>query len=136
MKLKITVHGVAYEVEVEVLDDGSNHSLPHVNPLPEVHPGTVKPAAPAAAPATMPMSTPPAVTQKTNGSSVTSPISGVVIEVKCKKGDSVKQGQILMTLEAMKMETSIASPAAGNIKGITVTAGENIREGQLLIEFE
>lgn len=134
MKLKITVHGVAYEVEVEILDDGSTHSLPHANPLPEVHPSTVKPAAPVQAPPTMP--TPPAVTQATNGSSVTSPISGVVLEVKCSKGDAVKQGQILMTLEAMKMETSIASPAAGKIKGITVEAGENIREGQLLIEFE
>lgn len=134
MKLKITVHGVAYEVEVEVLDDGSNHSLPHVNPLPEVHPSAVKPAAPVAAPTTM---TPaPPVTQATNGSSVTSPISGVVIEVKCSKGDAVRQGQILMTLEAMKMETSIASPAAGKIKSITVEPGENIREGQLLIEFE
>ena len=134
MKLKITVHGVAYEVEVEVLDPGEGFTP--LSPLPQVN-GARPPAAPAApiAPAAAPAAAPP-LAAAGDGRSVASPIAGTVVEVKCRAGDSVKQGDELLVIEAMKMNTSIAAPAAGAVKRVPVAAGDAVREGQVLVEFE
>jgi biotin carboxyl carrier protein len=59
-----------------------------------------------------------------------------VIELKCNPGDSVSEGQVLLVIEAMKMNTSIAAPTAGKIKSIPVAVGDTVREGQALAEFE
>ncbi len=132
MKLKITVHGVAYEVDVEVLDArrdefgptgalpgrGSHGTVPHA---PAAAPAAAGPAAPAAPHAA--------------GSGVVSPIAGTIIEVKCKAGDEVAQGQELLVVEAMKMNTSIAAPGAGTVKRVLVAAGDSVRENQQLVEF-
>ena len=133
MKLKITVHGVAYEVDVEVLDAkrdefGPTGALPHVN-------GARPPAtAPAAAAAPAPRAAAPA--PASGGSGVQAPIAGTVIEIKCKAGDAVIQGQELLVIEAMKMNTSIASPSAGTVKAVLVAAGDSVRESQQLVDFE
>jgi len=131
MKLKITVHGVAYEVEVEVLDPGEGFTP--LSPLPQVN-GARPPAAPIA-PAAAPAAAPP-LAAAGDGRSVASPIAGTVVEVKCRAGDSVKQGDELLVIEAMKMNTSIAAPAAGAVKRVPVAAGDAVREGQVLVEFE
>ncbi len=135
MKLKITVHGVAYEVEVEVLDPGEG--FPAAAPLPQVqsHPGGGRSAAPAP---DLPQKTgsAPAPTSGGEQGSVASPISGTVVEIKTKAGDTVEKGQILLIIEAMKMNTSIAAPVSGKIKAIPVAAGDSVREGQILVEFE
>lgn len=132
MKLKITVHGVAYEVDVEVLDAkrdefGPTGALP---PMTTSHAGAAPAAmpAPAAAPA-------PGAAPAGPGSGMQSPIAGTVIEIKCKPGDAVAQGQELLVIEAMKMNTSIASPAAGKVKAVLVAAGDSVREGQQLVDF-
>lgn len=142
MKLKITVHGVAYEVEVEVLDPGEGFQA--LSPLPSVQTAQPKartapssnapapprsPAAPASAPA-------PAAAGGTDSSAVASPIAGTVVEVKAKAGDSVNQGDVLLVIEAMKMNTSIAAPGAGRIRSVEVAAGDAVREGQTLVTFE
>lgn len=127
MKLKITVHGVAYEVEVEVLDPGEGFAP--ASPLPQVNGARPTSAAPAARAAA-----PPAAAAG-DGRSVASPIAGTVIEVKCKAGDGVRQGDELLVIEAMKMNTAIAAPAAGTIKRVSVAAGDAVREGQVLVEF-
>ena len=67
---------------------------------------------------------------------VASPIAGNVLEVKCKPGDRVNQGQDLLVIEAMKMETAIAAPTAGTVKAVLVAAGDGVRENQMLVEFE
>jgi len=67
---------------------------------------------------------------------VTSPLAGTVLEVKCKPGDQVAQGQALLVIEAMKMETTIAAPVAGKVKAVSVAAGDAVRESQTLVEFE
>lgn len=67
---------------------------------------------------------------------VASPIAGTVLEIKCKSGESVSQGQDLLIIEAMKMETAIAAPSAGTIKQVLVAAGDAVRENQTLVEFE
>lgn len=133
MKLKITVHGVAYEVDVEVLDDGGDMyptALPH---MPQATEAAPSPSSPSALP--KPPSRAPKASADASGS-VTSPIAGIVLEVKCSAGDVVKEGDIVMILEAMKMKTSIAAPADGKVKAVPVNKGDNIREGQTLIEYE
>ena len=133
MKLKITVHGVAYEVDVEVLD--AEKDFLQARPLP-AYAAAAPMAAPAAAPMaapSMPISPPPAVT---GDGDVISTIAGIVLEVKCKVGDEVKNGQELLVIEAMKMETAISAPRDGKIKAIPVAAGDSVRENELLVDFE
>ncbi len=131
MKLKITVHGVAYEVDVEVLDAGDGFPMPAARPRPQS-------SRPSAGPAAVPPPPPSGAAPATGGDSgsVASPIAGTVIEIKCKPGDAVKQGDILVVIEAMKMKTSIAAPTAGTVRKIPIAAGDTVRESQILVEFE
>jgi biotin carboxyl carrier protein len=134
MKLKITVHGVAYEVDVEVLD--AEGDFLQASPLPP----HAQPAAPPPAPAqAAPMAAPATPATPPPGSAdgaVLSPIAGTVLEVKCKAGDEVKNGQELMVIEAMKMETAISAHRDGKIKAVPVAAGDGVRENQILVDFE
>ena len=132
MKLKITVHGVAYEVDVEVLDakDEMQRSSSPLPPAPAAVHAAPAPGAAPVAPTPMPSTAP-------MGSSdgVASPIAGTVLEVKVKAGDVVEQGQTLLVIEAMKMETAIAAPGPGTVKAVPVAAGDAVRENQTLVEF-
>ncbi len=130
MKLKITVHGVAYEVDVEVLDAGEG--FPASAPVARPRSKSAQPSS-SAAPAARP--TAPAAASSNQGG-VASPIAGTIVEIKCKAGDSVAQGQVLLIIEAMKMKTSIAAPAAGKVKNIPIAVGDSVRENQMLVEFE
>jgi len=137
MKLKITVHGIAYEVDVEVLDPGEG--FPSAVSLPRTK---AKERTDSAAGST---STHPAsgitggrVPSSVNadGGLVASPIAGTIVEIKCKLGETVTKGQVLLIIEAMKMKTSIAAPTSGKVKSIPVAAGDSVRESQTLVEFE
>ena len=135
MKMKITVMGVEYEVEVEVLDDAG---YPVKNPaVPQISPMAVSPHPTSSAQVT-PASTASAINpagSRSSANGILAPVSGTIISVNCKAGDSVKRGDVLITLEAMKMETNVASDREATIKSVHVKAGDNIREGQSLIEF-
>lgn len=137
MKLKVTVQGVAYEVDVEVLDAGEGF-LPPPSPLPSVQMPARAPAAPGAPAALPPRPAGPAPAPAAGGAggAVNSPIAGTVVEVKCKPGDAVAEGQVLIVLEAMKMNTSIAAPAAGTVAKVPVAVGDAITEQQVLVELE
>ncbi len=137
MKLKITVHGVAYEVDVEVLDAkrdefGPTGALPSLGSHGTTHhaPPSPSKSAPAPAQAAGPAAPPPS-----SGSGVVSPIAGTIVSIKCKAGETVTQGQELLVMEAMKMNTSISAPGAGTIKQVLIAAGDSVRENQQLIEF-
>ena len=115
MKLKITVHGVAYEVDVEILDAGEGFAPASALPPVAANPGA------DAVERTRPVGPPPRPRRQQGGDSISvvrAPIAGTVIEVKCKAGDDVSEGDVLMIIEAMKMNTSIAAPRAGKIKGV------------------
>lgn len=135
MKLKITVHGVAYEVDVEVLDPGEGFAPASPLPvLPHGAPPNVAPPAPPHPPAFG--ASPAAPASGESAHSVTAPIAGTVIEMRCRPGDRLAPGQEVAVLEAMKMKTSITSPAAGVVKAVPVAAGDTVREGQVLVELE
>ena len=140
MKMKITLHGVAYEVEVELLDEvegrGTLSGMPPVPRFVQSHPmptnqsndGILPPPSRAGAAA--------AAAANAGGKTIISPVGGTIVEVKVKAGDTVKSGQELLILEAMKMQTSINSPVDGTIKSINVSAGDTVRESQVLVEFQ
>jgi len=56
--------------------------------------------------------------------------------LKCKSGDTVSKDQVLVVIEAMKMETSIAAPTSGTIQSVDVAVGDAVREGQILVQFK
>ncbi len=133
-KLLITVNGKRYEVDVEIVQDDDLAESPQ----------TFRPPARtvehAAAPAAVPP--PPAQISPPRGKTpagekqiLTSPISGVVLEIPVNEGDAVKENDILIVLEAMKMKTNISSPQNGQIKAINVRTGDKIEAGQPLLVF-
>jgi len=129
MKLKITLDGVTYEVDVEFVDEAGG---PVAAPVETKTAPASTPQLQAAA------SKPAAAAPSSNGNdmTVTSPLSGVVFKILVKVGDSITTGQDLIILEAMKMETNIVAAGPGTIKNIPVAEGDAVSQGQLLIEFE
>lgn len=136
MKLKITVHGVAYEVDVEVLDSGEG--FPPSSPLPSA-PGrptaarSGAPEAPLAASSAGQNSPPGAIGER---HSVASPVAGTVLEIRCRTGEAFEPNKILFVLEAMKMKTSIVAPQVGRVSQILVAAGDAVQEGQALLHYD
>ena len=65
-----------------------------------------------------------------------SPVSGIVVRVAAQVGSRLQMGDMLLVLEAMKMETNITAPVAGKIEAITVKAGDGVQAGQVVVEFE
>ncbi len=129
MKLTITVDDRVYEVDVEVSEPEPAHA---VAPLTG---GQVR--MPAAVPVTMPSrvasdSTPVA----DEGKVCRSPVNGVVSKVVAKPGQAMQVGDVLLVLEAMKMETNITAPVAAKIAKVNVALGDAVRAGQVLVEFE
>lgn len=117
----VEVNGTHYNVEME--------KKPKAAPVavkPVARPA-VKPAAAAAAPAK------PAAAAK---SGVKSPLPGVILDIKVKEGDTVKKGQTVIILEAMKMENSINADKDGKITSILVSKGESVLEGTDLVIIE
>jgi glutaconyl-CoA/methylmalonyl-CoA decarboxylase subunit gamma len=134
MKLRITVEGKTYEVDVEVLEEGPHGPLYGST---SVHGSTVLGPASSATPASPPPAAAP-VPSAGGGSEhvVKAPIVGTIVQIKVAPGDTVAVNQVLLVMEAMKMETNVASPIAGKIKTIRVSPGEAVKAGQVLVEFE
>lgn len=130
-KLRVTVNGVSYDVEVEVLEDRdeggpTGYSLPSTS-VPQAAPPAAKPAPVPAAP------TAPAAG---SANEVVSPIAGVTRKINVAVGDMVKQNQAVIVVEAMKMNTNINTRMAGKVKEIKVKVGDPVQKGQALIILE
>lgn len=134
MKLRITVEGVSYEVDVEVLDSGMITAPPLGAPVVSSAAGPAKPASRAkAAPPPPPGAAAPGPAGERN---CRSPIAGTITQVKVKPGDVVAVNQVVLVMEAMKMETNISSPVAGTVKEVKVKPGDGVKLGHVLVEFE
>ena len=122
--LTVTVNGVAYDVTVEETAGGAV-AAPAAAPAPA--PAAAAPAAPAPAPA--PAAAPAG---STGAVAVNAPMPGNILDVRVKPGDSVKAGDTLLILEAMKMENEISAPQDGTIASIDVRKGDVVDSGALL----
>ena len=120
MKLKVTVNQTEYEIDVEVQEE-ARQSL---GPIVIGGSGGAAPAAPAAS-----------ATHSASANAVVAPLAGSVARILVAEGDEVESGQVLLVLEAMKMETEITAPAAGTVSAILVKQGEPVQGGQGLIEL-
>lgn len=145
-KYQYKVQGVDYEVEIE--DVEGNIAKVNVNGIPfEVemqrpinaakHPSIVKPkvAAPVAPAAT---AAPAAPQQKqpaaaASGNSVKAPLPGTITAVQVKVGDTVNVGDVVVILEAMKMQNNIEAEYAGTITAVNVVPGDSVMEGSVLL---
>ena len=104
-KYRVNVNGTAYEVEIEEMNG---------------------------APAAAPVAAAPAPAASGAGESITSPMPGNILAVNVAAGDTVKKGQVLMILEAMKMENEIMAPCDGTVTSVSVTKGAAVESGALL----
>ena len=119
----ITVNGNVYNVTVE---EGQAASAPVAAPAAPVAPAAPKAAAPAAAPA------PAKPAAAAGGVKVEAPMSGKILAVKASVGQAVKRGDVLLVLEAMKMENDIVAPQDGTVASVNCAAGDQVESGALL----
>lgn len=127
-RLRVTVEGKSYEVEVEILDEGVVEAAPRRGSAG----ASSRVAAPVAA--AKPKAAPVAPAAE-GGNTVQSPLGAVVVSIDVNVGDAVTEGQQVVTLEAMKMNTIVTAPTAGTVKAIVVKPGDGVEEGQALIEL-
>ena len=116
-KFNITVNGQAYEVEVEEVGGAVSAA-----PAPKAAP------APAAAPAPKAAAAVPA-----GAATVSAPMPGKIMSVAVKPGDAVKRGQVLLILEAMKMQNEIMAPSDGKVADVRVAAGQSVNTGDVMV---
>jgi methylmalonyl-CoA carboxyltransferase small subunit len=120
MKLKVTVNGIEYDVDVEVEEETApillgpattaSHSAYALTPTVAKAPGT-------------------------NANALVAPIAGTVLQVVAEEGASVKAGDTMVILEAMKMETEVTAPRDGTVAALSVSVGDAVQGGDVLLEW-
>ena len=138
---KLKINGNDYAVTVKDVDDavaevevnGTPFKVEFEKPITKKPVIVSKPASPKATPAgvTEVKVSKPAASD--SGATVTSPLPGIILEICCKEGDTVKKGQKLLVLEAMKMENIIEATADGQVTSIKVNKGDSVLEGAPLV---
>ena len=126
MKYKVTLNGRTYEVEVEA---GKAMLLDEYEAIAPAAPATAPAAAPA--PVAAPSAAPAA--SLAAGEPVKAPMPGVVLKVQVQQGQAVKAGQVLVILEAMKMENEIVAPKDGTVAQIVAAKGASVEPGAPLV---
>lgn len=123
----VTVNGTAYDVQVQLLDDDGVLRVPAVRLADQQRQAAVPPS-----PAPPPTPAAPA-----NGSSqataVTAPLAGTVVQIHVQQGDQVREGQTVITLEAMKMNTEITATCNGTVASVDCAANAAVAEGATLL---
>ncbi|MEJ5920628.1 MULTISPECIES: biotin/lipoyl-containing protein [unclassified Corynebacterium] len=121
MKLKVTVNGIAYDVEVEVEEEQKRLST--------IVMGGGATVTNTSEPATAKLS-------GVSSNSVVAPLAGSVSRILVEEGQQITSGEVLLILEAMKMETEITAPHDGTVGSINVEVGESVQGGQPLVSVE
>jgi len=124
VKLRITLEGQSYDVDVELIEEAP--AAPELLPAPALR--AIKPPPP-------PYSKGKSF-QKSDEKTCRSPITGVIAGVPVAVGQAVDKTSTLVVIEAMKMETKINSLGAGVVKTVLVAVGDPVKPGQVLIEIE
>ena len=126
-RAKVVVNSVEYDVEL--VSVGRKKAVPpEPAPRPAVPPPVVVP---------LPDTTPVprrSVPMGAGASSILAPMPGAIFQMRVKEGDGVQAGQVLLVMEAMKMESPVTAPFNGTVSRILVREGDNVSEGDLLLE--
>ncbi len=125
-KFNVTVNGTTYEVEVEEVKAAG--SAPKAAPAPKATAPAPAPAPKAAAPAAAPK-----VAAGAGEHSIDAPMPGKVIKLVANEGQAVKAGDVLLILEAMKMQNEITADADGTVKKFNVAAGQSVKARESLV---
>lgn len=137
-KLRVTVDGVSYDVTVEMPDDATG--LPaavSAAPLPTPSAPPVIASTPTPAPASAPARpAAPTPAGPSGPGDVVSPLTGRVTAVVVTLGQAVKEGDHLLTLEAMKMNTFVFAPKSGKVAEVKTAVGDAVEENQVLMRIE
>ncbi len=127
-KYRIKLNGKVYEMEVELIGgDGAAQPVKAAAPVPST------PVQPSPTPQKA-IDAPSVATGKAGA--ITSPLQGTIIKINATNGDTVKAGQTILVLEAMKMQNDIAAPKDGKLAGLSVSVGDNVKSGQVLFVME
>ena len=129
MRYKVTLNNKVYEVEVE---ETSAMLVDEYEALAPVAPAAAPVAAAPAAPVAAPAAAAPAPVAAAAGEQVTAPMPGTILKVNVTQGAAVKKGDILVVLEAMKMENEILAPKDGTVAQVAVSKGATVDTGALL----
>ena len=121
-KYRVTVAGERYDVEVEEVGAETAPAVRSAEPAPRVRPIENVP-------------TPHSGNQLDGDGRVNSPLPGKVLAVKVAPGSQVKRGDLLLTIEAMKMENELFAGESGTVRRVHVSAGQNVETGDLLVEL-
>jgi methylmalonyl-CoA carboxyltransferase small subunit len=130
VKLQIGIDGKTYEVEVEVLQEDAP-LRPTYAPYP-AFPSTIQ-SIPVRSVAPQPE---PSNGNVNEAKVCRSPVAGVVIRVNIQPGQQLQANDLMMVLEAMKMETNVTAPTPGTVKTIKVQPQDSVKVNQVLVEFE
>ena len=130
-RYKVTVNGTAYDVLVEDMGGAQAGYAPAAQPAP----AAVAPVAAAPVPAPAPVAAPiPAAAPAPAGASVVeAPMPGKILKISVAVGASVSSGDVLLILEAMKMENEISAPAGGTVREIRAREGDSVNTGDVLV---
>ncbi len=123
MKLQITIDGKAYAVDVEVLEDEADAATSSYGTRPVAHAAESHAQGHAG-------------TWDSEGKICRSPVMGLVIKVNVEPGQAVDAGDLMVVLEAMKMETNVTAPRAGTVKSVHIKPGDPVKVHQLMMEME
>ena len=122
---KVNVNGIRFDVELK-------QPINPTSTLKKVHVEAPKPVSrPSVAPTVAPAADKP--TSTGTGAAIKAPLPGTITEVKVNVGDTVKQGDVVLVLEAMKMQNNIESEHEGTVTSITIKQGESVMEGAVLM---
>ena len=134
MKLQISIDGKTYETEVEVLEDDAQPRQQNYGtsqPLHATVPST--PVGGAQAPSAVAKD---AKESASEDKLCRSPVTGIVIKVNVEPRQKIQANDLIMVLEAMKMETNVTAPSAGTVKSVRVAQGGSVKLNQVVVEFE
>lgn len=123
-KFNITVNGTSYEVDVEEIGGMASAPAAPRAAAPAAAPKAAAPAVKKAAPKAAPAA---------GGTKISAPMPGTIFKMNCNEGDTVSAGDVVLVLEAMKMENEITSPVDGTVSQILVKTGDAVNGGDVMI---
>ncbi|NTU61212.1 MAG: biotin/lipoyl-binding protein [Caldiserica bacterium] len=126
-KFKVTVNGKAYEVEVEEI--GGSPQVAKVYEMPKAAPVT------AGTPMAAAIANTPPPTAKSSGKDVTAPIPGKILRIPVTKGQKISTGDLILVIEAMKMENEVLADEPAIVADILVKEGDTVTTGAVLVKL-